>query len=88
MRRVSKKVELIDLNKLLKFLYENRNYWKSNSDNLLKEASELVMYGEDHAKSYMTDFHFCDGNQRAYEFMLDKVKNDYYKIFFPDIKDL
>jgi hypothetical protein len=85
MRKVAKSVELIDLNKLLKFLYENRDYWKTNSDNLLKDASELVIYGDEFGKSYMIDVHFCDGNQRAYEFMLDKVKNDYYELFFPDI---
>ena len=85
MRKVAKSVELIDLNKLLKFLYENRDYWKTSSDNLLKDASELVIYGDEFGKSYMTDVHFCDGNQRAYEFMLDKFKNHYYELFFPDI---
>lgn len=81
-------IQLIDLNKLMKYLQYRKNDWENNCRTLESEAEEMLIYGEDHARRYLHDLHYSYGAVRGYEDLIEDVKNNYHEYFFPNLKDL
>lgn len=86
-RKPKKNIELIDLNKVLQHLHEQHQFWIKNSDMIARDASDML-YDEQTARTYMNEYHFSDGIERAYEELLFRFEHQYYEMFYPDLNDL
>jgi hypothetical protein len=65
----------LDLIKVLKFLNDQREYWKSYNDELRKDATDMIFTPD----GYKSDYHFSWSKEQEYEWLLEKFKNEWHK---------
>jgi hypothetical protein len=65
----------LDLIKVLKFLNDQREYWKSYNDELRKDGTDMIFTPD----GYKSDYHFGWSKEQEYEWLLEKFKNEWHK---------